>query len=104
MNGVKMVDAEKEIMNILEELSSTAVPSYEMEKVKNKFEANSVMANTNILNKATSLCLFEMLGDADLMNHEVEAYRNISSGDVIEAARKYINPTNCSTLYYKSQK
>jgi predicted Zn-dependent peptidase len=104
MNGVDMARAEKEIMNLLEEISTTAIPPYEMEKVKNKFEANSVMANTNIMNKATHLCLFEMLGDAGLINKEVETYRSVTPGQVMSAARQYLKDSNCSTLYYKSLK
>jgi predicted Zn-dependent peptidase len=104
MNGVDMDHAEKEIMNILEEISLSSAGSYEMEKVKNKFEANSVMANTNILNKATNLCLYEMLGDAAMMNREIESYRSVTAADVVKAAGKYFRNTNCSTLYYKSIK
>jgi len=104
MDGVGIDHAEKEIMNLLNEISSSPVPPYELEKVKNKFEANTVMANTNIMNKATHLCLYEMLGDAELINKEVEAYRNVTSGDVTVAAQKYLINSNCSTLYYKSIK
>jgi zinc protease len=104
MNGVDMVIAEKEIMNVLDGISSTPVPEYEMEKVKNKFEANTVMANTNIMNKATHLCMYEMMGDAGLINKEVESYRSVTPEKVISAAQKYLINTNCSTLYYKSLK
>jgi zinc protease len=104
MDGVTMEHAEKEIMNLLDEISSSPIPSYEMEKVKNKFEANSVMANTNIMNKANHLCLYEMLGDAGLINKEVEAYRNVTSDQVISSVQKYLRNSNCSTLYYKSLK
>lgn len=104
MNGVDMVIAEKEIMNILNEISSAPIPSNEMEKVKNKFEANTVMANTNIMNKATHLCLYEMLGDAGIINTEVEAYRSVSGNEVLSVAQKYLCDSNCSTLYYKTLK
>jgi len=75
-----------------------------MEKVKNKFEANTVMANTNIMNKATHLCLYEMLGDAGIINTEVEAYRSVSGNEVLSVAQKYLCDSNCSTLYYKTLK
>jgi zinc protease len=104
MDGVDMEDAEKEIMNQINEILSSPVPSYEMEKVKNKFEANSVMANTNIMNKATHLSIFEMMGDAGLINKEIEAYRSVTAGQVISAGQKYLIDSNCSTLYYKSIK
>ena len=73
-----------------------------MEKVRNKYESSTVFSNTSILNKAVSLAHYELLGDPDLINSEVEAYRSVSSEMVAEAAEKYFRPSNCSSLYYKS--
>jgi zinc protease len=74
----------------------------EMEKVKNKFEAASIHGNTSILNKALNLSYFELLGNPELINEETGLYRKTDRQSVIEAARKYLTATNCSTLYYKS--
>ena len=45
----------------------------EMEKVKNKFESSTVFSNTSILNKAVNLSFYELLGNPELINNEVEA-------------------------------
>jgi zinc protease len=74
----------------------------EMEKVKNKFESSTVFSYTNILNKAINLSFYELLGNPGMINQEVEDYRKVSQEMVIEAARRYFVPLNCSTLYYKS--
>ena len=74
----------------------------EMEKVKNKFESSTVFANTSILNKAINLSFYELLGNPELINQEVDAYRKVSREMVTEATKKYFVPSNCSTLYYKS--
>ena len=104
MDGVDMYRAEDEIMKMVSALQKDVIPDEEMEKVKNKFEATTVLSNSNIMNKATHLSLYELLGDAGRMNGEVEAYRNIAQETVIEVAGKYIVPSNCTTLYYKSVK
>jgi hypothetical protein len=73
-----------------------------MEKVKNKFESSNVFSNTSILNKAVNLTFSEMLGNAGLINSEVELYRNVNEDMVIETAGRCFRPSNCSTLFYKS--
>ena len=60
----------------------------EMEKVKNKFESSTVFSNTSILNKAVNLSFYELLGNPELINREVDAYRNVTQEMVTEAARK----------------
>jgi len=73
-----------------------------LEKVKNKFESSTVLSNTSILNKAMNLSFYELLGNADLLNSEVENYRSVNRKMVTESAGKYLNPENCTTLYYLS--
>jgi zinc protease len=104
MDGVDIFNAEEAVMQIIEELKKESIMEEEMEKVKNKFEATMVFTNTSILNKAMNLSIYELFGDAGVLNKEVEIYRGVNSGMVIETAEKYLIPTNCSTLYYKSVK
>lgn len=104
MNGTDIHHAEDEIIKMIDSLRNESVSGEEMEKVKNKFEANTVLSNSNIMNKATNLALYELLGDANRMNGEVEVYRNIPPEAVTDAANKYLVPTNCTTLFYKSDK
>jgi predicted Zn-dependent peptidase len=103
MKDVKMNVAEEAVNEVLDELKNEgAVSDHELEKVKNKFESTTVFSNTSILNKAINLSFYELLGDADLINKEPEAYRNIDHKMVCEAAARFLVPENCSTLYYKS--
>lgn len=104
MKGVNFNEAEDEILLILDDLKNKLVPEKEIEKVKNKFEASSVFSNTSIIHKSMNLSSFELLGDAAAMNKEVEIYKGISSKMVLETVRKYMIPSNCSTVYYKSAK
>ena len=104
MNDTDINHAEDEIMKMVDSLKNEIIHDEEMEKVKNKFEATTVLSNSNIMNKATNLALYELLGDANRINGEVEVYRNVTAGAVSDAANKYLVPTNCTTLYYKSDK
>ncbi|HOU30965.1 MAG TPA: pitrilysin family protein [Bacteroidales bacterium] len=101
-NGVSYEKAENELNKIIEEIKSTPVPDEEMEKVKNRFEAEHIMDRVNILGKVLSLSQYEVLGDASLINSEIELYRNVTAGMVSEAAGNYLKKTSCNTLYYIS--
>jgi zinc protease len=102
MKGVSIYEAEDEILKIIENMKKELIPDTEMEKVKNKFEASMVFSNTSIINKSMSLSSYELLGDADAINKEIDIYRGITAGTVIETVNKYMSQSNCSTVYYKS--
>ena len=102
MKGIEIESADQSVNEVLNGLLDTSNMEEEMEKVRNKYESSTVFSNTSILNKAVSLAHYELLGDPDLINSEVDAYRSVSSEMVAEAAEKYFRPSNCSSLYYKS--
>lgn len=100
MRGTDIMKADKAVNDLINELKDSALTDYELEKVKNRFESSVVLSNTSILNKAMNLSMYELLGDADMVNMEVERYRAISKEMVREAAIKYLSPENCTTLFY----
>ncbi len=102
MKGIDIHYAEEAINEVIISLQDMNGIEDEMEKVKNKFESSTVFSNTGILNKAMNLSFFELLGNADLINHEVDAYRYVCQEMVVEAMKRYFIPSNCSTLYYNS--
>jgi predicted Zn-dependent peptidase len=102
MKGIDINYADESISDVLNGLISKDGISDEMEKVKNKFESSTVFSNTSILNKAANLSYFELLGDPDLINREVDIYRSLNHEIVVEAVRKYFVPSNCSTIHYMS--
>lgn len=103
-DGVSYQAAEKAIDNELEKIIGGNITEYELQKVQNKFEANFIYDSTNALNKAMNLCYYEMLGDANMLNKEVEVYQQVTLQDISRVAAKLFRKTNCSTLYYKSKK
>jgi zinc protease len=62
------------------------------------------MSNLSVLDKAVNLCHFELLGDAELINSQVEGFRKITPSQVTDAAVRYISDENSTTLYYRSVK
>jgi zinc protease len=103
MEGVGFEVADEAINEILTELKGKNVEETDLEKVRNKFEATVTFSNTSIQNKAMNLGFSELLGNADLVNQEIELFNNVSRDMVKAAANKYLDYTNCSTLYYHSQ-
>ena len=74
----------------------------ELEKVRNKFEANAAFGELNVLNKALNLCIYDALGDISLINREVGIYRSLTADDIIGYSRRIFTRERCSTLIYKS--
>jgi zinc protease len=104
MKGIDLWDADESVNEVIEGLQKTDDIQEEMEKVRNKFESSTVFSNTSILNKAVSLAQYELLGNPDLINREVEFYRSTTADMVALAAERYLRSSNCSTLYYKSSR
>jgi zinc protease len=104
MDGVSFETAEEAIKLIVEEMKNTPVPGREIEKVRNKYEASHVFSNTNVQTKAMNLGFCELLGDAGLVNNEIQLYNSVDPGKVMEAARYYLSQENCSALIYRSLK
>jgi zinc protease len=102
MKDIDIQHAEEAVNEVIKSLQIRNGLNDEMEKVKNKYESSTVFSNTNIMNKAVNLSFYELLGNPELINHEVDAYRKVSQKMVIEATTRYFVPSNCSTLYYKS--
>jgi zinc protease len=98
--GVKIEDAEKAIDEELEKLRKELVGETELAKVKNKIESTLVFSEMEVLNKAMNLAVSELLGDANLINREVELYAAVTAEDVRAQSKKVFDKDNCSTLYY----
>jgi zinc protease len=103
MKNINFRTAESAVDEVIDNLkNSTKGIADEIEKVKNKFESSTVFSNTSILNKAMNLCFFELLGNAGMINNEVDEYRKVTIEMVQNATSEYFIKSNCSSLYYKS--
>jgi hypothetical protein len=68
--------------------------------VKNKVEANHVMAQMNYLNMAQELATWENIERAELINEQLEYYRSVSAEDIRKTACQLFRAENCSQLNY----
>jgi predicted Zn-dependent peptidase len=102
--GVSMEEAEKAVELELQKIKEELVASDELQKVKNKMEASHVFGEVEVLNKASNLAISELLGDANMVNEEVEKYQSVTVEQIRSQARELFRPENCSTLYYKAKK
>ena len=103
-NKISIEDAEKEILNEINKLKTKYVEQAELQKVKNKIESVKVFERTNILHKAMLLAYYELLGDADILNHEIEKYNAVTKEDIKKVANEIFNDNNSNIIYYLSDK
>lgn len=97
-------EAEAALLGELQDLAEGNISDYELEKVKNKFEANMLMGEINIMNKALNLCFYAMTGDITLLNREAEVYRSLTRDEIMEFSRRCFDQHNSSTLIYRAKR
>jgi hypothetical protein len=56
----------------------------------------------SVMNRANSLAFYELLGDAELMNTELEKYSVVTTADILDESKNIFRKENSSTLYYYS--
>lgn len=101
---VKMEDAEKGIFEEIRKMTEELVSEEELQKCKNKIESSLTFSECDVLTKATNLAVSELLGDASLINQEIEKYATVTPEKIKEQAKLILNENNCSTLYYLTKK
>ena len=102
--GVSLEEAETAVREELNELQTALVQEHELEKVKNEFESTQIFGNINYLNVATNLAWFELNGQAEDMEKEVERYRAVTADRLKAVAQTAFREENGVVLYYKSSK
>ena len=102
--GVSLEEAEAAVLRELEELKQTPVGEQELEKVKNKFESTQIFGNINYLNVATNLAWFELTGQAEDIDLEVERHRAVTAEQLQRVARETFREENSVVLYYKKER
>lgn len=102
VKGVHMKDAEAALNEELKKLLAEGISEKELEKVKNKTESMMAFEDMSVMNRATSIAMYELLGDANLINTELQRYRDVTAAAMLEECNIIFNDNNCNTLYYYS--
>ncbi|MBQ5807583.1 MAG: insulinase family protein [Tidjanibacter sp.] len=99
-SGVTIEQAEEALWGEIESLANEPIGDYELQKVKNKFEANITFGELNVMNKAMNLGYYRMLGDMSLLNGEVEIYGSITAAELADYVARNLRPEKSATLIY----
>lgn len=103
VKGVNIKDAEAAVQEELEKMKAEKISDQELQKVKNKTESMIAFEDMSLMNRANSLAHYELLGDASLMNTELERYQKVTAEDVQQLSKEIFREENSSTLYYLSK-
>ncbi len=103
VKGVKMEDAANGVNEVIQKMQRELVDENELQKVKNKTESTIAFEDMSVMSRATSLANYELLGDANLMNTELEKYQAITVQDIQEYSRIVFDENNSNTIHYYSK-
>jgi predicted Zn-dependent peptidase len=103
VKGVSMEAAEKAVEEELDKIKNEKISEAELQKVKNKTESQIAFEDMSVMNRANSLAFYELLGDASLMNDELDRYNKVTAEDIQQISREVFREENSSTLYYYSK-
>jgi zinc protease len=93
---------ESSILEIIEEFKNSLISSTDVEKILNRIEYSQLTSEYGIMNKALNLCYYELLGDVELINTEVEKYKQISPADIQRVANQIFQNSKVNILKYVS--
>ncbi|MCC6693142.1 MAG: insulinase family protein, partial [Chitinophagaceae bacterium] len=102
VKGVSMKLAEEAVEEEIQKFMIQGVEIKELEKVKNKTESAMVFEDMSLTSKASSMAIYELLGDASLINTELEKYKAVTPDAIAQVSKEIFNENNCCTLYYLS--
>jgi hypothetical protein len=56
----------------------------------------------SLMNRASNLAMYELMGDAEYMNTELQKYKDVTREEILEAGIRIFDEKNCNTLLYHS--
>lgn len=99
-NGIAPESGIRAIREEISRIINGSVEERELNKVKNRAESQFLFSNMNVQSKALNLAYFEWLGDAEMINREMEIIRSVSIAEIRETAHHVLRESNCSCLVY----
>jgi zinc protease len=103
VKGVSMEQAEKAITEEIEKIQQIQISEKELQKVINKTESVIAFEDMSIMSRASSIALYELMGDANLMNTELNKYREITPEELQQYSNTILRESNSNTIYYHAQ-
>jgi zinc protease len=103
VKGVKIEEAEKAVNEEVEKMKTELVDEKELQKVINKTESTILFEDMSVMSRANSLAYYELLGDAELMNDELQRYQSVTAQELLDESKRIFDENNSNTLYYLSK-
>lgn len=101
--GKTLEEANAAIEAEMKLLIDEGVTEEELQKAKNKITAIIEFEDMSILNRANNLAFYELLGNANLINEELQRYEAVTGAALQETAAHILRPENCNTLFYRKK-
>ncbi len=101
-DGVSLDEAEEAVWEVINKFKSASFSEEELQKVKNKAESTLVFSEVELLNRAMNLAFAANMGNADLVNHEVDQLQAVTSQAVMQQADDILRASNASVLQYEA--
>ncbi len=102
--GVSLEAAEAAIWAELAVLKRAPIADVELQKLKNRAESQQAFGDVGAANKAMNLAFYELIGDANLINTEIDRYNSVEIKDIQRVANDIFRLDNSTLLFYKAKK
>ncbi len=101
VEGRSIEEADAAVSREMALLVAEGVTAEELQKAKNKITAMIEFEDMSLLSRANNLAFYELLGNANLINEELERYNAVTADMLKGTAAAVLRDDNCSTLYYR---
>jgi predicted Zn-dependent peptidase len=101
-DGITFEQLDEAFWKEMDKLLEAKVSDDELNRIMIKIRTSNEFQNQAVLNRAMALCMNELLGDADMINHESEKYAAITAEDLQRVASSTLIKTNCTLLNVKA--
>jgi len=99
--GVKPEELEKAMLDEVDKVVNNLIGDEEYQKLRNQAENDFVSQNQRIEGVVSNLATYHtFLGNANLINTELEKYNSITKEDLKRVAAKYFTKNNRLVVYY----
>ncbi|MFI5123778.1 MAG: M16 family metallopeptidase [Chitinophagales bacterium] len=102
IKGVPMETANKGVEEELRKLTAGKIEEKELTKVKNKTESAILFEDMSLMNRASNLAMYELMGDAEYMNTELQKYKDVTQEEILDTGTRIFDEKNSNTLFYHS--
>jgi zinc protease len=102
-DGIDIKTANEAIDNVLQHFLKEGVADIELHKVKNKTESIIAFEDLSLTSRANNLAFYELLGDTELINTELDKYNAVTLDSLMQQAHKIFTSENSNTLFYLAE-